>query len=91
MAHNKDSVLIGLKKATSLLQKVQKMVEEDKYCIDVIQQVLAAIGLMRSVNTKLLEGHLGNCFKKAMQASNSKRQDEVIEELIAIVNIAQKK
>lgn len=82
---------IALKKAKSLVEKVLKMVEEDKYCIDIIQQNLAVIGLLKSVNEKLLEGHLHHCFKSAMESGNEQRKEEVIEELLKVMRTAQKK
>ena len=91
MAHNKEKVSIALKKASSLVQKVNKMAEEDQYCIDIIQQVLAVMGLLRSVNELLLEGHLNNCFKNAMTSKDKKRQQEMIEELTKVMKLAQKK
>jgi len=89
--HNKAKVQTALKKTSSLIAKIQKMAEEDKYCIDVIQQVLAAQGLLRSVTDTLLEGHLSHCFRTAMQSGNAKRQEEITAELLKIMRTAQKK
>lgn len=91
MAHNKQKVSIALKKALTSLQKVQTMVDDDKYCIDVIQQNLAVIGLLKSVNEQLLEGHLKCCFKTAMQANDQSKQSDMIEELLKVMKTAQKK
>lgn len=91
MAHNKDKTLIAVKKASSVLNKIEIMIQEDKYCIDVIQQVLAVIGLLRSANEHLLEGHLNHCFKNAMDSKDRKRQNEMIIELTKVMKMAQKK
>lgn len=53
MKHQK--VIIGLKKARTSLDKILSMLEEEKYCIDIIQQNLAVIGLLKSANLNLLE------------------------------------
>ena len=45
--HNKKKILINFKKANSHLSKVTSMVEQDHYCIDVMQQNLAIIGLLQ--------------------------------------------
>ncbi len=87
----KQKVNTSVKKAISLLKRINKMLEEDRYCIDVIQQILAVMGIMRGANEKLLEGHLNACVKKAVKSKDSKRQDEMIEELIKVMKIAQKK
>jgi len=91
MAHNKDKVTIALKKANTLLSKVQNMIEEDKYCIDVIQQNLAIIGLLKSANLSLLEGHMDHCVKNAVKEKNSKRLNEMMDELMTIMKTAQNK
>lgn len=91
MAHNTDKVSIGIKKARSLMDKVMKMLDEDKYCIDVIQQNLAIIGLLRSANLALLEGHIQHCVKNAVKAKNSTRLDEMMQELLTVINTAQRK
>jgi len=91
MAHNIDKASIAMKKARSSMDKVMKMLEDDKYCIDVIQQNLAIIGLLRSVNTTLLEGHVQHCVKNAAMEKDSKRLDKMMEELLLVINIAQKK
>lgn len=67
------------------------MVESDRYCIDVIQQTLAVIGLLKSVNLRLLEGHVNGCIKNAVKQKNQARLDEMMVELIRVINIAQKK
>lgn len=91
MAHNTKKVMIAMKKACSSLEKVAKMLEENKYCIDIIQQNLAVIGLLRSANQSLLEGHINNCVKDAAQLKNKKRLDEMMAELLKVIKIAQTK
>jgi len=91
MAHNTNNVMIAMKKSKSLTEKVVKMLEEDKYCIDVIQQNLAIIGLLRSANLALLEGHINHCIKDALNQKDQKRLDEMMVELLKVIKIAQTK
>jgi DNA-binding FrmR family transcriptional regulator len=90
MAHNEDKTMIAMKKAKTSLEKVIKMIEDDRYCIDVIQQNLAVIGLLRSANTALLEGHVNCCVKDAAK-KGGKALDEKMAELIRVLQIAQTK
>jgi DNA-binding FrmR family transcriptional regulator len=90
MAHNKEKVTVAIKKAKSSLDKVFQMVEEDKYCIDVIQQSLAVIGLLKSANLALLEGHVDHCVKNAAK-KGGKALDEKMAELLRVIKIAQSK
>lgn len=86
-----QKVLIWLKKAKTSLEKIIKMVEEDKYCIDIIQQNLAVIWLLKSANMNLLEWHMNCCVKKAINSNNPWEVDEKIAELIKIIQVAQNK
>ena len=77
-------IIIALKKAQSHLGNVIKMVEEKEYCIDILQQNLAVMGLLRSANEKLFERHLNSCFINVMKGTNEKRKKEMIEEILKI-------
>ncbi|MFZ2881909.1 MAG: metal-sensing transcriptional repressor, partial [Candidatus Moraniibacteriota bacterium] len=76
--------ITALKKAHSHLGNVIKMAENKEYCINILQQNLAVIGLLKSANSKILEGHLNSCFKSAMQGTNEIRKKEMIEEILTI-------
>ena len=91
MAHNRDKVEIALKKANSLILKIIKMLDQDKYCIDIIQQILAVIGLLRSANLQLLEGHINNCVKDAAVQKDMKKLDAMMKELVTVMKTAQNK
>lgn len=82
--------MVAMKKAKTSLDKVMKMIEEDKYCIDIIQQNLAVVGLLRSANMALLEGHVDCCVRDAAK-KGGKALDEKMEELIRVLKIAQTK
>jgi len=91
MAHNVDKVTIAMKKAQSLTNKVMKMLEDNRYCIDIVQQNLATIGLLRSANLALLEGHVNHCVTDAAKEKDPKKLEEMMQELLVVINTAQKK
>ena len=91
MNHNQKQALISLKKARTSIDKIITTIEEEKYCIDIIQQNLAAIWLIKSANLKLLEKHLWTCFLTAAKANDSQKLDTMIWELLTIVKTAQNK
>ncbi|MBM2820313.1 MAG: hypothetical protein HW405_73 [Candidatus Berkelbacteria bacterium] len=82
--------LVNFKKAKSHLEKVIQMVEGDRYCIDIMQQNLAVIGLLKSAHQMLMEGHLNSCFKNAMNTNNEKRKQEMILEILKVSKMANK-
>ena len=67
------------------------MIEEEKYCIHIIQQNLAVIGLLKSANLDLLQGHLNGCVKNAIKAQDTRKIDEMMAELLMIMKTAQNK
>ena len=60
------------------------MVEEDRYCIDVLTQVSAVTSAMRSVALELLDGHLRHCVSNAIAADDAAADDKVREATTAI-------
>lgn len=86
----KEKTLINFKKAQSLIGKIIKMVEADAYCIDIIQQDLAVMGLLKSANQMIMEGHLNDCFKKAMSSGSDKRKQEMIKEILQVTKLSAK-
>lgn len=84
---NKAKKLIALKKANSLISKIISMVEEDKYCVDIMQQNLAVMGLLRSFHQLTLEQHLQTCFKKGMEVNSEKRKKDLVNELLQVTNL----
>lgn len=77
-------IIIALKKAGTHLANVIKMVDDKEYCIAILQQNLAVIGLLKSANNRLMERHLHSCFANAMKGSNEARKNEMIEEILKI-------
>jgi DNA-binding FrmR family transcriptional regulator len=90
MTEKKRKALIGLKKAHSLLNKIIEMTEEDKYCIDIMQQNMAVIGLLRSAHETLMKNHLDSCFQKAMTSGSVKKKKEMTDEILKVTNLFNK-
>lgn len=86
----KQKILISLKKANTLSAKLISMIENGDYCIDVMQQNLAVIGLLRSAHQMLFEKHLKTCFKNAMASGSIKIQTKMIEEILKVTKLANK-
>jgi CsoR family transcriptional regulator, copper-sensing transcriptional repressor len=65
-AHNKDDYLTRLRRIEGQVRGLQRMVEDDKYCIDILTQVAAATRALQSVALGLLEEHLSHCVVDAI-------------------------
>ena len=71
-----------LKTARGQLDGILKMVEEDRYCLDISQQVLATEALLNRVNKEILAAHLKHCVQEAgTDAERAQKIDEFTETL----------
>lgn len=88
--NKKQKTLINFKKAQSLTSKIIKMTENNEYCINIMQQNLAVLGLLKSAHQMLMENHLNTCFKDAMASKNKKRKQEMIQEILKVTKLFNK-
>lgn len=88
MKHEKT--LINFKKAKSHIAKIIKMLENGQYCIDIMQQNLAVVGLLKSAQQMLMENHLNNCFTSAMESGNKAKKKKMIEEILKVTRLLNK-
>ncbi len=63
---NKDAYIKRLRRIEGQIRGLQRMVEDNKYCIDILTQVAAATKALQSVAIGLLEEHLGHCVVEAV-------------------------
>ncbi len=87
--HN-NNITTNFKKAGSSIDKIIEMLEKGEYCIDIMQQNLAVIGLLRSAHRQLMEDHLNTCFKDAIESKNVARQKEMTEEILKVTKMVVK-
>ena len=85
-----EGALLNFKKARSLIDRIVRMIEEGEYCIDIMQQNLAVLGLLKSAHQMLMENHLNTCFKSAMASKNEKKKQEMVREILGVVKLYSK-
>ena len=66
------------------LKGIKKMIENDRYCIDVIKQNEAVLAAIKKVNRMILENHLNTCVTAAIKGKNEKERKKKIKELLEI-------
>ncbi len=81
---HKDDLLARLRKVEGQVRGVQRMVDEDVYCIDILTQIAAAESAMKKVAVLLLEDHLGHCVADAARGTK-RQQDEKVSEASAAI------
>jgi hypothetical protein len=81
MRADSKTVLRQLKTAKGQLEGIIKMVEENRYCIDISNQVLATRALLERTNRIILEGHIEGCILDAVATGSEEDRKEKISEL----------
>ena len=64
---DKAAITHKLKIARGQLDGILKMVEEDRYCVDISNQLMATQSLLRSANQQILQAHIRNCVREALE------------------------
>ena len=83
MVADRGKIARMLKTARGQLDGILKMVEEDRYCIDVSQQVMATEALLNRVNREILAAHLRGCVQQAVTAEE---REAKVEEMVSTLD-----
>ncbi|MEE8356070.1 MAG: metal-sensitive transcriptional regulator [Anaerolineales bacterium] len=89
MNTNQDN-LRRLKTVEGHIRGVQRMVEEDSYCIDTIRQLHAIQSALNKISINILDNHLNSCLISAVMGDDPKEQDRVLQEIIDVFEAATK-
>jgi DNA-binding FrmR family transcriptional regulator len=85
-----EDALHRLKNIEGHIRGVQRMVEEDKYCIDVIRQIHAVQAALNKVSTMILEEHLNSCLITAVRGDDPDDRERVLQEIADVFDAATK-
>ena len=83
MKADKNEITKLLRTAKGQLEGIMKMIEDDRYCIDISTQLLAVSAVIKKANNKILKAHMQCCLKEAMI---SNQEDEKIEEIMNLIS-----
>jgi DNA-binding FrmR family transcriptional regulator len=86
-AGGKDDYLKRLRRVEGQVRGLQRMVDEDTYCIDVLTQVAAVTKALQAVSLGLLEDHLAHCVVDAARAGDAEAQVKIREAADAIARL----
>jgi len=90
MKHNHLDNIQRLKTVEGHIRGIQRMLEEDKYCIDVIRQIQAVQSALNKISANLLDGHLNSCLLTAIQGEDPNDRTRVLNEIIEVFETANK-
>lgn len=83
-AATKAGIIRRLQSVDGHVRGVQRMVEEDKYCIEIIKQIEAVQAALRKVNELILDNHLHTCATTAIRSDEPARREAVIGEILEV-------
>ncbi len=88
MAENPDHSenLVALRRIEGQVRGVQRMVEDKKYCIDILNQIAAVKGALGTVEKRILGRHFQHCVKNAMTSQSEADTNEKIAELMDLIH-----
>jgi DNA-binding FrmR family transcriptional regulator len=84
----KASSLKRLSRIEGQVRGLSRMVEDDRYCIDIVTQIAAVRAALRRLEEEVLRDHVGHCVEHAIASGNKAEQRQKIEELMAVVSRA---
>ena len=82
---NKDKLLNRLSRIEGQVRGIGRMVEDERYCIDVLTQLRAVRAALAKVETEMLSDHLGHCIEDAIVAGDKAEQRKKASELIELL------
>ena len=81
---DKDSLLRRLRRIEGQVKGLQQMVEEDRYCIEVLTQISAATKALQSVGVGMFDDHLRHCVAEAVAAGGKEAERKLTEATAAV-------
>jgi len=81
---DKNNLVIRLRRIEGQIRGLQRMIEQDKYCVDILTQINASRGGLKKVALKVLDRHVNGCVKNAI--SQEEGEAEIIAELMDVID-----
>jgi CsoR family transcriptional regulator, copper-sensing transcriptional repressor len=88
MEHDNQEIIRRLKTAEGHLRGIQRMLDEEAYCIDVIRQIQAVQSALNKVSSQILDQHLNSCLVTAVQGDDPSERERVLKEIIDVYETA---
>jgi DNA-binding FrmR family transcriptional regulator len=82
---DKEKVRHRLRRIEGQVRGLQRMVDEEAYCVDVLTQVASVVSALEKVGTLVLKDHVEHCVRESIEGGDRQKADEKVEELTAAV------
>ncbi len=87
---NSDDVVKRLKNVEGHIRGIERMVEDDTYCIDIIRQIQAVQAALNKISSMVLDGHLNSCLITAVRGDDPAERERVLHEIGEVFEAATK-
>ncbi len=75
-----------LKTARGQMDGILKMIEEDRYCVDISNQLMATQSILTKANREILKAHIGGCVQEAFESGDAKQREAHMQEILALLD-----
>ena len=82
----KKRTISRLKRIEGQIRGIQKMVEEDRYCIDILSQTASIVSALKGVEDLIMQEHLNTCVTDAMRSDDNDLRNEKINEVMTVLS-----
>lgn len=82
----KSRAISRLKRIEGQIRGIQKMVEEDRYCIDILSQTASIVSALKGVEDQIMQQHLNTCVTDAMRSDDNDLRNEKINEVMTVLS-----
>jgi len=83
---SKDQLLQRLARVEGQVRGISRMVDDDRYCIDIVTQISALRAALRRAEEEILEDHVAHCVEHAIASGNKREQRRKVSELIDVLS-----
>ena len=84
-AKDREKLRNRLRRIEGQVRGLQRMVDEEAYCVDVLTQVASVVSALEKVGTLVLKDHIEHCVRESIESGDRQKADEKVEELTAAV------
>ena len=88
MEHDHSETIQRLKIVEGHIRGIQRMLDDGKYCIDIIRQIQAVQAALNKISANLLDGHMNSCMLSAIQGEDPAERSRVLKEITEVFETA---
>ncbi len=78
--------MVALRRIEGQVRGVQRMVEDRKYCIDILNQICAVKGALAKVEERILKKHFQHCVTDAIKGTSEKTKEKKLDEILKLIH-----